>query len=348
MNKATTHRYTLAAIALLAIIVGIVYYYFFAALSLNTETQYIYIDNDDTIDSVYNKLQPFAREYQMQGFHTLVRHSSYADNIRTGRYAVKAGEGAFRVFRNLKNGMQEPVNLTIPSVRTVDRLAAEVSKHLMLDSATIATALHNPDTCRALGYDTTTIACLFIPETYDIYWNTSLAKFLERMKKENRNFWNAERTEKAEALKLTPEQVVTLASIIDEETANDAEKPMIAGMYYNRLMLRNAKYPEGMPLQADPTIKFAWHRFELKRIYHNLLSINSPYNTYRNAGLPPGPIRIPSVAGIDAVLNRVHHNYLYMCAKEDFSGTHNFAETYEEHLQNASKYSKALNKRGIR
>ena len=218
----------------------------------------------------------------------------------------------------------------------------------MLDSATIATALHNPDTCRALGYDTTTIACLFIPETYDIYWNTSLAKFLERMKKENRNFWNAERTEKAEALKLTPEQVVTLASIIDEETANDAEKPMIAGMYYNRLMLRNAKYPEGMPLQADPTIKFAWHRFELKRIYHNLLSINSPYNTYRNAGLPPGPIRIPSVAGIDAVLNRVHHNYLYMCAKEDFSGTHNFAETYEEHLQNASKYSKALNERGIK
>ena len=133
MNKATTHRYTLAAIALLAVIVGIGYYYFFAALSLNTETQYIYIDNDDTIDSVYNKLQPFAREYQMQGFHTLVRHSSYADNIRTGRYAVKAGEGAFRVFRNLKNGMQEPVNLTIPSVRTVDRLAAEVSKHLMLD-----------------------------------------------------------------------------------------------------------------------------------------------------------------------------------------------------------------------
>ena len=119
-------------------------------------------------------------------------------------------------------------------------------------------------------------------------------------------------------------------------------------MYYNRLMLRNAEYPNGMPLQADPTIKFAWKQFDLKRIYHNLLSINSPYNTYVNTGLPPGPIRIPSIAGIDAVLNYVQHDYLYMCAKEDFSGTHNFARTYNEHLQNAAKYSKALNERGIK
>ena len=149
-------------------------------------------------------------------------------------------------------------------------------------------------------------------------------------------------------MKLTPNQVITLASIVDEETANNGEKPMIAGMYYNRLMLRNAEYPEGMPLQADPTIKFAWKRAELKRIYNNLLYIKSPYNTYKNPGLPPGPIRIPSVAGIDAVLNHVKHEYLYMCAKEDFSGTHNFARTYQEHLQNAAKYSKALNERGIK
>ena len=131
-----------------------------------------------------------------------------------------------------------------------------------------------------------------------------------------------------------------MASIVDEETANDGEKPMIAGMYYNRLK-------EGMPLQADPTIKFALKQFDLKRIYHNMLSTNSPYNTYKNTGLPPGPIRIPTVKGIDAVLNYIHHDYLYMCAKEDFSGTHNFARTYEEHLKNAAKYSKALNERGI-
>lgn len=153
---------------------------------------------------------------------------------------------------------------------------------------------------------------------------------------------------KANALRLDPIQVTTLASIVDEETANNGEKPMIAGMYYNRLMLRNAKYPEGMPLQADPTIKFAWKQFGLKRIYNNLLSINSPYNTYRNPGLPPGPIRIPSVAGIDAVLNMKHHDYLYMCANEDFSGTHRFARTYEEHMANAKRYAAALNSRGIK
>ena len=140
---------------------------------------------------------------------------------------------------------------------------------------------------------------------------------------------------------MTPVEVITMASIVDEETANDAEKPMVAGMYVNRLKA-------GMPLQADPTIKYAWRRFDLRRIYNKLLFIDSPYNTYRNTGLPPGPIRIPSVAGIDAVLNHIHHNYMYMCAKEDFSGTHNFAVTYDEHLKNAAKYSEALNRRGIK
>jgi UPF0755 protein len=189
---------------------------------------------------------------------------------------------------------------------------------------------------------------MFIPNTYDIYWNIPLDKFLARMKKESDKFWNFERKEKAKAMNLSENQVITLASIVDEETANNAEKPMIAGMYYNRYKYRDAKYPNGMPLQADPTIKYAWKRFDLKRIYNNLLFIKSPFNTYKYAGLPPGPIRIPTVAGIDAVLNHVHHDYLYMCAKEDFSGTHNFARTYEDHLRNAKKYSQALNERGIK
>ena len=240
------------------------------------------------------------------------------------------------------------MNLTVPSVRTIDKLSAELSKKLMLDSLEIRKALTDEATCEKYGYDTATIACMFIPNTYDIYWNVSVSKLLDRMKKESDKFWNFERTQKAKAMNLTPVEVITLASIVDEETANNAEKPMIAGMYYNRLMLRNAEYPEGMPLQADPTIKFAWKQFGLKRIYNNLLSIKSPYNTYKNPGLPPGPIRIPSVAGIDAVLNHVKHEYIYMCAKEDFSGTHNFARTYQEHLQNAAKYSKALNERGIK
>ncbi len=336
-----------AAICVLAIL-GILYYYFFSAFSAKSATQYVYIDTDDNIDSVYFKLSPIAKAGPYSAFKTLVRHSKYADHIRTGRYEVSTHIGAFKLFRHLKNGQQSPVSLTIPSVRTVDNLSEELSKHLMLSKDDISRALKDEATCRKYDYDTTTIMCMFIPNTYDIYWNCSIDKLLSRMQKESRLFWTDARRSKAEALKLSPNEVITLASIVDEETANNAEKPMIAGMYYNRLMVRSAKYPNGMPLQADPTIKFAWKRFELKRIYNNLLHIHSPYNTYMNPGLPPGPIRIPSVAGIDAVLNLVHHDYLYMCAKEDFSGTHNFARTYDEHLKNAARYSAALNSRGIK
>ncbi len=332
----------------LLVAVAIVYYFFFAGMSSSGDTQYVYIDDDDTIDSVYTKLGEVSKSNAMTGFKTLVKVSSYADNVRTGRYAVRSGEGSLMVFRHLKNGLQTPVSLVVPSVRTMDRLAAELSKRLMMDSTALYKALTDEAVCQKYGYDTATIAALFIPNTYDIYWNVTVDKLLDRMQKENKAFWNTERTKKAQAMKLTQIEVTTLASIVDEETANNGEKPMVAGMYYNRLMLRNAEYPEGMPLQADPTIKFAWKRFDLKRIYNNLLYIKSPYNTYRNPGLPPGPIRIPSIAGIDAVLNHVQHDYLYMCAKEDFSGTHNFARTYTDHMQNAKRYSDALNNRGIK
>ena len=348
MKKNNKRRYLAAAGACAVIAIAVVYHYFFAAMLAGSDTKYVYIDNDDTIDSVYAKLADVSKANAMAGFKMLARHSKYAGNVRTGRYAVRAGEGSLVVFRHLKNGLQTPVNLVVPSVRTVDRLAAELSKKLMADSAAIYRALADEATCRKYGYDTATIAAMFIPNTYDIYWNVSVDKLLDRMQKENRKFWNPERTQKAKNMSLSPVEVSTLASIVDEETANDGEKPMVAGMYYNRLKLRNAEYPNGMPLQADPTIKFAWKRFDLKRIYNNLLSINSPYNTYKNPGLPPGPIRIPSIAGIDAVLNHVHHDYIYMCAKEDFSGTHNFARTYTEHLQNAKRYSQALNSRGIK
>lgn len=347
-KKSSVAKYLAAAGVCVAIAIGVVYNYLFASMSQTGDTQYVYIDADDTIDSVYVKVAEVSTPSAMTGFKTLVRHSKYAAHIRSGRYAVAKGEGAFMVFRHMKNGVQSPVSLTVPSVRTIGRLSAELSKRLMLDSATICHALSDEATCHKYGYDTATIAALFIPNTYDIYWNVSIDKLLDRMQKENKTFWSGQRLTKAKALKLTPIEVSTLASIIDEETANNDEKPMVAGMYYNRLMLRNQEYPNGMPLQADPTIKFAWKRFDLKRIYHNLLGIDSPYNTYKNPGLPPGPIRIPSIAGIDAVLNCVHHDYLYMCAKEDFSGTHNFARTYEEHLQNAKRYSEALNKRGIK
>lgn len=310
-------------------------------LSAKEQTRYVYINDGDNIDSVYAKLDTIASTMQKAGFRMLSSVSGYSSGIRSGRYAVKPSESAFTVWRRMKNGIQEPVSLTIPESRTMDRLAGALSRKLMLDSATVAQSFANQDFCAAYGYDTCTIAALFVPNTYDVYWNISLEKFMKRMVKEHDRFWNKERTEKAESLGMTENEVATVASIIDEETANNAEKPMIAGMYCNRLK-------QGMPLQADPTVKFALKDFALRRIYHNMLTMDSPYNTYKNVGLPPGPIKIASIAGIDAVLNQVKHDYLYMCAKEDFSGTHNFAVTYQEHLRNAAKYSKALNERGIK
>ena len=341
MKKIGSKKFVIPAVACLAVILFLCYYFFLTPMTDKSESRFVYIDQDDNIDSVYAKLDTIATHHSLSGFKTLVRHSSYADHIRSGRYEIEKGNSAFTVFRKLKNGMQSSLRLTIPSVRTADRLAGILSRKLMADSLSIYKALTDSATCARYGYTPETMLCMFIPNTYEVYWNTSVDKLLDKMNKENKKFWNFERTKKAEAMGFTKEEVITLASIVDEETTNDAEKPMVAGMYYNRIKT-------GMPLQADPTIKFALKDFEIRRIYHNMQNVNSPYNTYKNIGLPPGPIRIPTVAGIDAVLNHVHHNYLYMCAKEDFSGTHNFAETYEEHLQNAAKYSKALNERGIK
>ena len=341
MKRINAKIYLWGSAAVVLLIAGFTYCYLFCGLSKSAKTEYVYIDSDDTQDSVFSKIHPIANAIPMSGFSTLARHSGYADHIRTGRYAIHPGEGALMVFRHLKNGQQTPVSLTIPEVRTIDRLAGALARKLMLDSADVAIHLSDSAYCARWGYDTATVAALFVPNTYDIYWNVGLDRLMERMEKENQKFWNDERRGKAEAMGMTPVEVATMASIIDEETANNAEKPMIAGMYYNRLKA-------GMPLQADPTIKFALKDFALRRIYHKLLYIDSPYNTYRYEGLPPGPIKIASIAGIDAVLNHVEHDYLYMCAKEDFSGTHNFARTYQEHLQNAARYTKALNERGIK
>ena len=340
--KVSKAKYLLiAAVVCLIGIIALGYYFFFTDFSDNTETQYLYVDDDDTIDSVLTKLRPMASEHGITGFSTLIRHTDYVDEPRTGRYAIIPGESTWKFMYKMKTGQQQALMLTIPESRTVRKLAGVLGRKLMIDSVQIAEALTDNEYCKKWAYDTCTIPALFVPNTYEVYWNVSLDKFIERMVKEHDAFWTAERRKKAEAAELTPDEVCTLASIVDEETANTAEKPMVAGMYINRLRL-------GMPLQADPTVKFALQKFELRRIYHDMLFFDSPYNTYRNTGLPPGPIKIASVKGIDAVLDYVHHDYVYMCAKEDFSGTHNFAINYAEHLRNAARYAKALNERGIK
>lgn len=341
MKKTKAKYLFIAASVCLISVVVLGCCFFFATFSASSETQYVYIDDDDTIDSVLNKLRPVATECGLIGFSTMIRHTDYGKRPRTGRYAIEPEENAFSVMRKMKNGQQVAIMLTIPESRTMEKLATALGRKLMIDSVEIATALTDNNYCQRWGYDTCTIAALFVPNTYEVYWNTTLDHLMERMVKEHAAFWNEERLEKAKAAGLTPNEVCTLASIVDEETANIAEKPMIAGMYINRLHT-------DMPLQADPTVKFAMKNFALRRIYRDMLLFDSPYNTYRNAGLPPGPIKIASIKGIEAVLNYVKHDFLYMCAKEDFSGTHNFAVTYNEHLRNAARYAAALNRRGIK
>lgn len=320
--------------------IGTFYYYLLYPQFHPAKTVYVYVDRDDTADSIYNKVKAQGNPNSFIGFKWMSQWRDYPLNIHTGRYAIRPGENVYHVFSRFYRGYQEPMNLTIGSVRTLDKLARSVGKQLMIDSAEIAAVMNDSLFRQRLGYEKETIACLFIPETYQVYWDMSVDDFFQRMQKEHERFWNNERLARATAIGMTPEEVCTLASIVEEETNNNEEKPLVAGLYINRLQ-------KDMPLQADPTIKFALQDFALRRITNENLKVNSPYNTYTNTGLPPGPIRIPTKKGIDSVLNYTKHNYIYMCAKEDFSGTHNFASNYADHMANARKYWKALNERKI-
>lgn len=305
------------------------------------ETAYLYIDQDDDLDSVADKVAAIAQPKTMLAFQPMARALGYDEHVRTGRYAVHPRESLLTLLRRLRNGEQTPVRLSVPVVRQWGELCRRLSQQLMLDSATIAQALADSATCALHGYTIHTIPAMFVPDTYEVYWDITLPRLLTRMEREHDLFWTHERLQQADSLGLTPCEVSTLASIVDSETANDAEKPTIAGLYLNRLR-------KGMLLQSDPTVIFAIGDFTIRRVLNEHLRTPSPYNTYLYKGLPPGPIRIPSIAGIEAVLHAQSHDYLYMCAKEDFSGTHNFAATYQQHLQNARRYTEALNKRGIR
>ena len=342
MNK--KNKKILVGSLLAAILLGIagiahIYYYFFAQPFQITDTTYIYIDRDDDVDSVYHKIIDAGNPKQMHGFESLVRYQGY--NVKTGRYAIKPTDNMRYLHRRLSMGYQTPVKLTVGSVRTLDRIARNTARQLMVDSCEIANILNDTSYISKLGFTPETLPALFIPNTYEVYWNMSAEDFMQRMLKEHKAFWNEKRLKQAEAIGLTPIEVATLASIVEEETANQTEKPMVAGLYINRLK-------KGMLLQADPTVKFSLQEFGLKRILFKHLEVDSPYNTYKYAGLPPGPIRVPSYQGLESVLNYTKHNYLYMCAKEDFSGTHNFAVTSAQHAANARKYQQALNRKGIR
>ena len=284
MKAIKKKHYIIPIIICVLALAGLVIFYLTGSLSKSDKSEYVYIDDNDNLDSIAAKLKPIAKEQALLSFKLLARHSGYSKNIRTGKYAIEPEEGIFAVLRKLKNGHQIPVRLTIPESRTTDRLAGALSRKLMMDSLTLSILFKDSTFCAKMGYDTATIVCLFVPNTYEVYWNTPIENFLTRMRKEHDKFWSNDRQAKAAALGLNPNEVCTLASIIDEETSNNPEKPMIARMYLNRLK-------KGMPLQADPTVKFALKDFALKRIYHNMLNTDSPYTPTRIPDCLPVPSR---------------------------------------------------------
>lgn len=304
-----------------------------------SEKTFVYIDNDDDMDSVRYKIEKAGNTSNLLGFNITARVKAF-NTPKTGRFAITPGEDMFTFARHMANGMQEPIKLTVPEVRTIEDMEQRLAKSLMISSEEIEEVLNDTIFIKELGYSKENIPCIFIPNTYEVYWNITPKKLIEKLHNEKERFWNNNRRDKAKEIGFTIEEVITLASIVESETSYNPEKATIAGLYINRLHT-------DMPLQSDPTVIFAIHDFNIHRVTLEQLKFESPYNTYVNLGLPPGPIRIPSIRGIDAVLNYEHNNYLYMCAKEDFSGSHNFTNNYNEHLKNARNYQKALNERNI-
>ncbi|MDL2322631.1 endolytic transglycosylase MltG [Bacteroidales bacterium OttesenSCG-928-A17] len=310
------------------------------AFDESADDRIIYVDGEKDYQDILFQLDTLKIK-DLVFFQKLSSYMKYPGNIKSGRYILGEDVSYLDLIRKLRSGNQDPIHFTFNNIRLKKDLAERVGEQFLFGSQFLEEKLNDSETCESLGFDTITIVSMFIPNTYEIYWNISVDRFLERMKKEYDRFWTPERLKKAEKNSLTPIQVSVLASIVEEETAVPSEYPVVAGLYINRLK-------KGMLLQADPTVKFAVGDVTLKRILYKHLEVDSPYNTYKNPGTPPGPIRIPSIAALNAVLNPTQHNYLYMVAKEDFSGQHNFSRNLSEHNAYARKYQDALNRAGIR
>jgi conserved hypothetical protein, YceG family len=300
----------------------------------------IYIGEERNYGDILFRLDSLGLK-DISFFEILAKYMKYSKNIKSGKYDLAKDLSYLELIRKLRSGNQDPISFAFNNLRLKEDLIKKVGDQFLFGAHSLKQKLNDPKTCELLGFDTVTIVSMFIPNTYEIYWNISVDRFLERMKTEYKHFWTSDRLKKSDSISLTPLEVSILASIVEEETAAQSEYPIVAGLYLNRLKT-------GMLLQADPTVKFAVGDVTLQRILYKHLEVDSPYNTYKNPGLPPGPIRIPSIATLNAVLNPTQHGYFYMVAKEDFSGKHNFSRTLSEHNANARKYQNALNKAKIR
>jgi UPF0755 protein len=288
------------------------------------------------MDSINRKLAIKNRKI----FAWVAERKKYPELIRPGKYVIENSMSYIGFINRLRSGNQTPVNVTINTFRNINQLAGKAGRLLEADSSHIASFLSDPENYRKDGFTRENIIAVFIPDTYRFFWNTSAGTFYSRMLKEYNKFWNEERLSKAKEKNLSPVEVSILASIVDDEVAKAAEKPKIAGVYLNRLR-------KGMPLQACPTIKFALNDFSITRILTRHLQVNSPYNTYKFRGFPPGPIGCATKEGIDAVLNAEKSDYLFFAAKADFSGYHNFSRTLAEHNRYAAEYQRELDRRKI-
>lgn len=307
---------------------------------VDKEDRSFYIDKGASFKDVQNALYEGGYVNDLMSFSFLAKLMDYDNSVKYGHYLLKRNMSNLEAVRMLRAGIQEPVMLTFNNVRLLDELPEKLSKYVQLPQDELSRILLSDSVAEAYGFTRDNFISMFIPNTYEVYWTVSAKELLDRMKSEYDMFWSDKRKEKAAALNLSPVQVATLASIVQAESIKKEESAKIAGLYINRLK-------RGIPLQADPTLVFALGDFTIQRILNKDREIISPYNTYLNPGLPPGPINMPTIHSIDAVLNHEEHKYLYMCAKEDFSGYHSFATNLKDHNANARKFQAALNKAKI-
>ncbi|MBV9961839.1 MAG: endolytic transglycosylase MltG [Parafilimonas sp.] len=328
----------ISIVIIIIVIAGVSLYIVFApATKFSNDTRYLYVrDNASVQEQILLQLDTGNLIRSVKMFNILAKQTKAFSHVTPGRFEIKKEESIFNIVRTLRNNHQTPVRLVINKLRIREDLAKIIGKNFSTDSVTTLSFLSNNDSLVQLGVDTNTLMTLIIPDTYFLNWTASPKKILLRLKDEQEKFWSKDdRTQKAAALNLTPAQVYTLASIVEEETNKNDEKGNIASVYYNRLNTN-------MKLGADPTVKFALKDFGLKRIYTKYTTTPSPYNTYVNYGLPPGPICTPSSVTIDAVLNMPKTGYLFFVAKSDFSGYHQFSSNYAEHQKYAQLYQQAL------
>lgn len=302
---------------------------------IDSEQRVLVVKEGETFKDLQKKLREKAYVNDLMSFSFLARLTGYDDQMRPGRYIIKKNMTNLQVLKILKAGKQDPVRITFNNVRLISDLADKITRNLGMTPDEFEAALIHFAMNNRYGFNKDNVMTMFIPNTYEVYYNIAPEELIERMHEEYEKFWTASRKQKAEKLGLTPVEVSILASIVQAESIRDDEAPIIAGLYLNRL-------EKGIALQADPTLVFAVGDFSLKRVLNEHKAIDSPYNTYKYPGLPPGPINMAEIGSIDAVLNYKPSNYYYMCAKEDFSGRHNFTNSYEEHMKNASRYQKAL------